>query len=144
MLTTATGRGTAARANALAASRHAVGGNFFGDLVEDITEFWDEVFEPIERNIFRPIGENLKEFERHNRETIQQVGQLAFDIAEEVGADAAKAYLGVPPGAGPRTRPPGDREAYSGGSAEIPAWVWWVGGGTAAALVVWAVVKAGA
>jgi hypothetical protein len=134
------------------ASRRAVGGNLFEDLedvigggLEDVVGFLDNVWSPIERNVFRPIGERLQEFERHNRETFQKIGGIAEQIAKEVGPELALAAAGVPitPGmltGGKRPAPRPAGEASSGDG--IPVWVWIAGGLTIAGVVVAVVVAA--
>lgn len=122
-------KGRRASAHWRSSDAAAVGGNFFADLAEDVTGFWDDLFAPIERNVLRPIGERLHEFEQHNRETFQTIGGIAEGIAKEVGPELVLAAAGIPsmPGGGarPKGATAGGAQAASDG---LPVWVWVVGG----------------
>ena len=109
----------------------AVAGNLFEDLVEDVTEFWDDIFTPIERNLLRPIGENLKDLERNARPVIQEVAGIAKNVAQEVGPELALLAAGgtIPPGGLDGRRSPGRRPSPPQGDAGGNDWMWWVLGG---------------
>ena len=127
-------------------SRRAVGGNFFEDLGEvvgdglgGIVDFLDEVWSPIEQKVFRPIGERLQDFERHNRETFQKIGGIAEQIAKEVGPELALAAAGVPitPGMMTGGKRPGAKPAGQASSGEgVPVWVWITAGVAVVGVVV--------